>query len=156
MLSEILKDEVFNELLSEHTEDVIEYLLNRNCEFGILCNLSAISFNPELPEHLSKSLKPLTLFILSGYTLESAELNYEESTLSFEAGFGEENFGSIVTVPNDSIIQIAIDDTVVHINLAASIQRVKKKQEDKKGESSEEKSFQSFLSNPENQKFAKN
>lgn len=155
MLSEILKDGAFNSLLAEHTEDVLDYLLNKQYDFGILCNLSEISFNPELPEHLSKALKPLTLFILSGYTLESAELDFEESMLSFEAGFGEENFGSIVSVPTDSIIQIAIDDTVVHINLSASIQRSNKKREDKKKSATEEKSIQTFLSNPENQKFAK-
>lgn len=154
MLSEILKDNVFNELLADHTEDVLDYLLAKGCEFGILCNLSEISFEPELPSDLEKSLKPLTLFILSGYTFESAELDIEEGVITFEAGFGEENFGSVVTVPVDSIIQIAIDDTVVHINLAASIQRSNKKRE-KRERGSVENSMNSFLSNPENEKFAK-
>jgi hypothetical protein len=155
MLSKILKDEVFNDILTDHTEDVLEYLLGKDTEFGILCNLSELTFNPELPKQLAKTLKPLTLFILSGYTLESAEIDFEDSILSFEAGFGEENYGSIVSVPIDSIIQIAIDDTVVHINLAASIQRSNKRRSKKANTATSEKSINSFLSNPENKKFAK-
>lgn len=154
MLSELLKDENFKDMLTEHTEDITHFLIEHSVDFGILCNLSEITFNPELPETIGKTLKPLTLFILSGYTLESAHVDSEEEMLYFEAGFGEENFGSVVGVPIDAIIQIAIEDTVIHINLAASIQRPKKEKK-VKSKASEENSMNAFLSNPENDKFKK-
>ncbi len=153
MLSDLLKNEEFKDLLSGHTEEITQFLVENGMDFGILCNLAEIEFNPELPEEIGKSLKPLTLFILSGYTLETAYLDHEQEALFFEAGFGEDNFGSVVSVPLDAIIQIAIDDTVIHINLAASIQKPKNKT--KKAKATIEKSMNAFLSNPENEKFKK-
>jgi hypothetical protein len=106
-----------------------------------------------LPESINSEFRPLTLFFLAGYTFETARI--EEDILVFEAGFGSENFGSVVSVPLLSIMQIIIDETPVLINLAVG----KKEQIEEKKEEVDsqgvENSMASFLNNPENSKFLK-
>jgi hypothetical protein len=72
----------------------------------------------------------------------------------FEAGFGSENFGSVVSIPLLSIVQIIVDETPLLINLASYKKEIKsiKKEVDSGGI---ENSMSSFLSNPENSKFLK-
>ena len=74
--------------------------------------------------------------------------------LIFEAGFGSENFGSLVSVPLISIMQVIIDETPVLINLATPKEEVTQT-ESKTDENGVENSMASFLSNPENSKFIK-
>jgi hypothetical protein len=77
----------------------------------------------------------------------------------FEAGFGSENFGSVVSIPLLSILQIIIDNTAVLVNIAnyrsveTQIKEIKKN--DKSDINGLENSMSSFLSNPENSKFLK-
>jgi hypothetical protein len=109
-------------------------------------DVKAISFNPQLPLHLRKNFAEFTLFALANYTLQSAYI--EKGKLIFEAGFGKENFGSVVSIPIGSILQILIDNTPIFINLSATFG----------GEtfsSSVENSMQALLSNPENKKLLK-
>jgi hypothetical protein len=158
MINKLLKDEAFAQMMADHAADVLDMLLQMQTPFGVLCNLSQVHFDPPLPESLQEGLKPLTLFLLSGYTLESAELDEEMLYLSFEAGFGEENFGSVVTLPTDAILQITIDESVIFLNLAATV--VPKRTERSTTEEgvpngSMEHSIRSFLNNPENKKFFK-
>lgn len=61
-----------------------------------------------LPEHISSTFAEMTLFILAGHTFKSIELGEKE--LSFEAGFGSENIGSLVTLPYESVVQILVQD----------------------------------------------
>ena len=88
---------------------------------------------------------------MAGYTFETARI--VDDSLVFEAGFGADNFGSLVSVPMLSIMQIIIDETPVLINLANYEKNtVVKKEVDEGGV---ENSMASFLSNPENSKFIK-
>ena len=153
MINELLKDTTFAELLEIHAAGMIGYLLDREVEFGILCNLSGVHFDPPLPESITKSFKPLTLFMLAGYTFESAEL--DEHSLRFEAGFGPDNIGSHVYVPLESIIQVIVEETVVFVNLTASIQKPRKAPTPPEHAGSMERSIQSLLANPDNEKFLK-
>ena len=73
--------------------------------------------------------------------------------LVFEAGFGSENFGSVVTVPLLSIMQIIVEETPLFINLATYREKIVAKKEIDRG--GVENSMASFLSNPENSKFIK-
>ena len=93
----------------------------------------------------------MTLFFLAGYTFETASI--VENNLVFEAGFGEDNFGSVVTVPLLSIMQVIVDETPLLINLANYKKEKKKVKEIDNG--GVESSMASFLSNPENSKFFK-
>ncbi|MBN2782369.1 MAG: hypothetical protein JXQ66_03920 [Campylobacterales bacterium] len=148
MLENIIEDASFAKLMQKNIEDLIVYLFEKEQNFGILCKINETEFNPPLPEEISSSFRQMTLFFLAGYTYETAMI--EDDCLIFEAGFGPENIGSVVTVPLISIMQIIIDETPVLINLAS--QRVKK-QELKTG--GVENSMAAFLSNPENAKFLK-
>ncbi|WP_297484925.1 hypothetical protein [Sulfurimonas sp.] len=151
MLEKIIQDEDFGGLMKKNIQDLIILFFEKEQNFGILCKIEEISFNPELPEDINSEFRPLTLFFLAGYTFETARI--EDGYLVFEAGFGSDNFGSIVSVPLLSIIQVIVDETPVLINLAVQTQHEEKTT--KTDESGVKNSMASFLSNPENSKFLK-
>ncbi len=72
-----------------------------------------------------------------------------EDELIFEAGFGQENIGSFVSVPLSAILQIVIEETPILINLSIP------KEPEEKDNGGVEKSMEALLSNPENQKLFK-
>ena len=152
MLDNITQDNDFAILMQKHIEDMIIHFFDKEQNFGILCKIDDVEFNPVLPKNLSNELRHLTLFFLAGYTFESAHI--EGDYLIFEAGFGTENFGSIVSVPLSSIMQIIVDETPILINLSNK-KPVKKPLEQSSPEKGIENSMASFLSNPENSKFIK-
>ena len=149
MLTSMLSDERFCDIMGDHIEDLLEYLLLENMNFSILTNVAEVDFQPELPSDIRESFKPITMFVLAGYTLESASLN--DNFLSFEAGFGADNYGSMVSIPVLSILQIIVEDTPIFINLCISINRKKTKKEI----DGVKKSMEALLSNPENKKLLK-
>ena len=151
MLENVIEDNNFAVLMQNHMQELIIHFFNKEQNFGILCKIEDVSFEPRLPDKINSEFRSLTLFFLAGYTFETAQII--NNSLIFEAGFGAENFGSLVSVPLLSIMQIIIDETPVLINLA-SIRKEKKvvKKVDKNGVSN---SMASFLSNPENSKFIK-
>ena len=151
MLQNIAKDSDFALMMQRNIEDMIIYFFEKEQHFSILCKIDDVSFEPVLPENINSEFRPLTLFLLAGYTFESAKI--VEDKLIFEAGFGSENMGSLVSVPLLSIMQIIIDKTPVLINLSnyKHIQKATKTL-DKDGV---QNSMASFLSNPENAKFLK-
>lgn len=149
MLDSVINNQDFIELMQKHSQELIVHFFEKEQNFGILCKIEDVAFEPELPEYITSEFRPLTLFFLAGYTFETAYV--EENTLIFEAGFGVENIGSVVKVPLLSILQIIIDETPVFINLANS-QKPHKEEKESKGVKN---SMESFLSNPENSKFLK-
>lgn len=151
MLESVINNEDFARLMQKNIQDIIIHLFEKEENFGILCKIEEISFSPELPEDINADFRPLTLFFLAGYTFETARI--ENELLVFEAGFGGDNFGSVVSVPLLSIMQVIIDETPILINLATYKKEfVVKKESDKGGV---ENSMASFLNNPENSKFLK-
>ena len=151
MLENIIQDEDFARLMKKNIEEVIMLFFQKEQNFGILCKIEEITFNPQLPEEINSEFRPLTLFFLAGYTFETARI--EDGYLIFEAGFGSDNFGSVVSVPLLSIIQVIVDETPVLINLAIEpTVKTEPKSVDEKGVKN---SMASFLSNPENSKFLK-
>lgn len=151
MLENVINDKDFALLMQKNIENLIIHFFNKDQNFGILCKIEDITFDPQLPPSINSEFRPLTLFFLAGYTFETARI--VDDSLVFEAGFGHDNFGSLVTVPLLSIMQVIIDETPVLINLASyeKITKVKKAVEGK----GVENSMASFLSNPENSKFLK-
>ncbi|MBU1659381.1 hypothetical protein KKG72_10065 [bacterium] len=151
MLENVVQDAKFTFLMQKHIEELIIHFFEKEQNFGILCKIDTVSFDPPLPKEINSEFRTLTLFFLAGYTFETAHISGD--TLIFEAGFGSENFGSIVSVPLLGIMQIIIDETPVFINLASY---KKKKEFIKKVDNNGVKnSMDSFLSNPENLKFIK-
>ncbi|MGD9969892.1 MAG: hypothetical protein AB7S65_05505 [Sulfuricurvum sp.] len=151
MLFDIIKSASFARMMENHVREMLIYLFENDQNFGILCKIEQVTFDPPLPNHISTEFRAMTLFFLAGYTFESARI--ENHQLLFEAGFGQENIGSIVTVPLLSIVQIIIDDTPAFVNLAIPQEQVPIKETDQN--EGIQNSMSAFLSNPENQKFLK-
>jgi hypothetical protein len=133
----------YRELMVEHIEKTISYLFNKNQEFALACEIKHVTFDPELPLDIKDTFKETVLFVLSGYTYETAKL--EEGYFSFEAGFGSENFGSTVAVPILAIKQVFVGDHPIILNLA----------EPAKEKFSKQNSMEALLNNPENKKLLK-
>jgi len=152
VLENVIDEAGFAKIMKNTIQDVIIHFFEMEQNFGILCKIEEVSFDPPLPEEINSEFRALTLFFLAGYTFETAKI--EDGYLIFEAGFGAENFGSIVTVPLLSIMQIIVDETPIFINLS-----VYKEKGDELDTSSDEQGVQnsmaSFLNNPENSKFLK-
>ncbi len=154
MLENIIYDKKFATLMQNNIQDLIIYMFEEEQNFGILCKIEDVSFEPVLPPEIHSEFRAMTLFFLAGYTFETARI--VDDSIIFEAGFGSENIGSIVTVPLLSIMQIIIDETPILINLATYTKLEQVNHEIKKSdEKGVENSMASFLSNPENAKFLK-
>ncbi len=152
MLINILNDDEFALLMQRHIEEMLVYLFEHDQHFGILCRIENLDFDPPLPEHITSQFHPMTLFFLAGYTYDSARI--EENMLIFEAGFGEENIGSFVTVPLLSIVQVIVDETPIFINHAV-YKEVAPKTEQEPSPDGIENSMAALMANPENRKFLK-
>jgi len=146
MAQRILGDKEFSQMMKMHIADILELLMQRGQFFSLLTNIANVTFEPALPEHIKSHFKPITLFVVAEYTFESSSI--DDEFLYFEAGFGQENVGSLVTVPLSSIVQILIEETPVFINLSVEVSEEKK-------ETKVKKSTNIFLSNPENQDLVK-
>ena len=134
----------YRTLMEEHIEKTIGYLFNKNQEFSLACEIKYVNFNPELPSSVKETFNETVLFILSGYTYETAKL--ETGYFSFEAGFGSENFGSTVTVPLLAIKQLFVGDHPIVFNLSHPIDKEKV---------AKKSSMEALHNNPENKKLHK-
>ncbi len=153
MIHDIVSKNIFRKLMIKNCEDIIQFLFDENIEFSILASLENISFDPELPKHIMDDFKPIVLFTLSGWTYESAKI--QDQILTFEAGFGRENFGTLVSVPLYSILQIIIENTPIFINLSTPPDK-DEENEKTNNKNGIKKSMDIFLSNPNNKKLIKN
>ncbi len=152
MLNSIVHDPDFADVMQNNIQEMMIHFFEKNINFGVLCNIEDVFFDPILPEEVTSAFHPMTLFFLAGYTFETARII--ENDLVFEAGFGSDNFGSLTTIPLLSIMQIIVDETPVLINLATYKKNTQNviNDEDNNGVKN---SMDSFLSNPENSKFLK-
>ena len=148
MLQDVLNDPVFSSEMKRHVREVLEVLLQKGTNFSILTNIAEISFEPELPDEIRSTFKPITMFVLAGYTFESCIV--DEWGVSFEAGFGHENYGSLVCVPLLSVLQIIVDETPILINLSVDVE-----ERPKSTSKGVKRSMEALLSNPENKNLLK-
>ncbi len=149
MIVDLIKSPEFQDMMERSIKEMIEFLLERDIPFGLLCNIEYVTFDPPLPPELSSQLQSVTLFAIAGYTFDSFEI--EEHSLSFEAGFGPQNFGSVVSMPTLAVMQIVVEDTPLLVNMA-----VPPRESFTHGEEPGIKSsLEALLSNPENRRFLK-
>jgi len=141
MPSNIFQTTKYRSLMKDHIEKIIEYLFSNEQEFAIVCELKYITFEPELPLEIKDAFREMILFVISGYSFETAK--FEDNYFSFEAGFGSENFGATVFVPLLAIKQLLVEDYPIFIN--PSSPEVKKITPIKN-------SMEALLNNPENKK----
>ena len=139
------QSEAFRRIEEEHLYRTIAFLLEEGIEFAVAAELECVSFDPPLPQSIAEHLRPLSLFVLGGYSFESSSV--DEKALVFEAGFGVENFGSVVRIPLLAIKQLIVGEYPIAINIAEP------RPED--GTPEAERSMEALLSNPENRRLLK-
>lgn len=157
MLEKLIGSDKFCDMMENNTRENVAFMLENGIEFGVICGTEEVLFEPPLPPEIKKNIKPIALFVLSNYSFESAYIDDEGDTLFFEAGFGPDNYASLVAIELRNIIQIIVEDTPVYINVCAGRQKVKKEvKKTKEPEiSTADKSMEKLLSRPENKKFLK-
>ncbi len=138
----IIQTEEFRNIKKYHARSLLSMLLMAKEEFNVLCHLEGVEFDPPLPEKIMNNFQDVILFSIANYTLESGNLYHDYFT--FEAGFGEENIGSLVKVPLENIMQIQQDQLPIplFINPAATLPKPKKPKNP-------------FALNPRNKRFLK-
>ncbi|MDR0467911.1 MAG: hypothetical protein LBG67_03580 [Campylobacteraceae bacterium] len=156
---ELLEKREFVEAVHYSLEKIIKLLLAEDVPFSILASVEHIGFEPKLPKEISDSFRAIVMFELYGYTLSSASLKatrdietgeVSKSTLSFEAGFGEDDFASWVSIPLGAILQIKVEEATIFINTAiVDIDKSKEEIVEKKEDNSK-RSMEALLNNPEN------
>ena len=144
MTTNLFQTPEYRTLMQDHINRTIGYLFSKNQEFAIACEIKHVTFTPPLPEEILATFNATVLFVLSGYTYESAKI--ENGYFSFEAGFGSENFGSTVTLPLLAVKQIFVGENPIVLNMADPAP---------KKEISTQSSMEALLRNPENKKLLK-
>jgi hypothetical protein len=149
---EFLKNEEFTRIVHQTLERVLSLLLKNGVPFSILTNIARVNFEPKPPLLVTQKFEPFTLFVLENYTFSSAKLT--DDCLTFEAGFGENNFASLVSVPLGAILRIVIEDLPIFLNM--SIDTIKPaQQKTSKKEDNLKNSLEALLNNPENKNLFK-
>jgi hypothetical protein len=139
----LFQNNEYKALMEEHIEKMLDFLLRNDTEFAVACELKYVDFNPPLPEHIFEHFNETVLFIITNYTFETAFC--KKGRFGFEAGFGEENFGSEVTMPLLAIKQLFVGETPLLLNHASP----------NTAKQTPKSSMEALLSNPENQKLLK-
>jgi hypothetical protein len=121
MLYNVIQSNEYKELTSKQVQELLYFLQNNNEEFDVTANVDGMSFHPPLPEPIKEQFVQFTLFSLANYTFQS--LKIEENYITFEAGFGEENFGSVCTIPFFAIFQISINNSILFVNPCATVEK---------------------------------
>ena len=155
MIVDVLEDIKYRNLMEKQIQDIIHYLIEHNEEFSITANITAINFNPDIPTTISQNFSKFTMFALSNYTYTTIVVS--DSYISFEAGFGEENFGSTVTIPFYAIFQLVINDSILFINPTATVEKyfLEENNEIDKELKQKERSKKAFSMNPNNKNLLK-
>ena len=148
MIFNIVEDINYRDMLEGQIFEVIEYLVEKGEEFSITANIKGVNFNPEIPEAIEKSFSHFTLFALANYTYTTIELT--ETHISFETGFGAENFGSVVTIPLYAIFQIVIEESILFLNPTATVDKYFIRQDSLVDHDQESRSMNAFKMNKKN------
>ncbi len=144
-MDNIIEDEKYKDLIKGQIREICDFLLDKQEEFSVVVNTKSTAFKPELPSDIRDNLQDFSLFILSNYTYSTVVV--DENNLSFEAGFGSENFGSVVSVPLESVFQIILDEDILYINPVATVDKFNVIKSD------ENRSMNIFKNNPNNKRF---
>ena len=117
----LLQNKEYQDLTIKHSRELLFFMQKNHDNFNITANILGIKFTPELPESIYNKFGQFVLFTLSNYTLES--LKIEDDYITFEAGFGVENFGSTCKIAIESIFQISIENSILFLNPNATMEK---------------------------------
>jgi len=145
---ELFQTDAYHALMRDHLYNMLAFLLEHDQEFAVAVEVEHMTITPELPRPILKSFGETALFVLAGYTFESAYI--DDDSLYFEAGFGEENIGAQVIIPFLAVKQVFVGEYPIAINIAYPPLR----SQTPRGTS--DHSMDALLRNPENQKLLKN
>ena len=143
MIRDIIENYDYKNLVEKQIQENILFLLGKNQEFSITASIEPICFTPELPKVIKDQMHKFSLFVLSNYTYTTVQI--DDNYLSFEAGFGNENFGSVVKIPLHAVFQIIVDESILYINSVATVEKFNK--------DLKKNSFNVFKNNPNNKQF---
>ena len=143
MIKNIIENEDYKTLIENQIKETVIFLLKKNQEFSITANIEPITFTPQLPAVIKNQMNKFSLFTLSNYTYTTVQV--DDENLSFEAGFGNENFGSVVKIPLHAVFQIVVDESILYINSVSTVEKFNK--------DLKKNSFNIFKNNPNNKKF---
>ena len=138
---DLYKKDSYKNLVITNAYNTLEFLLKEGLDFMIVSYTNVIECNPPIPKDVIE-FEESAIFIIANYTKESAILN--KDNLSFEAGFGTQNFGSTITIPLEAIEQIVVEENILHISYYKPQKKIESKD-----------SMELLLNNPENQKLIK-
>ena len=144
MKIDFINTKEYKQILKENMLNILGLLLDKNQEFNIVCEVKNISFNPTLPQDILDTFNDVVMFVISGYTFNTVTIN--SNHISFETGFGVDNFGSTLTIPILALKQIMVEDYPILINSSEYITK------DNKPIKS---SMEALMSNPKNRKLLK-
>jgi hypothetical protein len=147
-MKDIISDLEFKAINENYIYNTVAFFMENEIFFGVVANIEAVEFEPDLPQSIKKSFGEFTMFMLANYTFES--INITEDSIEFEAGFGRENIGSVVTIPLFAILQLVVDDEVILLNQCAKSKELINNMKIKP-----QNSMEALLSNPKNKKFIK-
>jgi hypothetical protein len=147
MALSLFQTDAFRSLMRDHLYNTLAFMLEEGQDFAVAAMVEHMEFTPELPRAITQGFGETALFVLAGYTFESAYI--DEEALYFEAGFGEENLGANVRIPFLAIRQIFIGEYPVTINISSPAPYPDP------AATSPSHSMEALLSNPENQKLLK-
>ena len=148
MIADVIEDIKYKNLMEKQIQDIIDYLLVHNEEFSITANIKGVTFNPPIPQSIHETFSNFTMFSLSNYTYSTIVL--ENNKISFEAGFGKENFGSTVSIPLFCVFQLVVNDSILFINPTATVEKYLLPQNNDEDIAQVERSKKAFSFNPNN------
>ena len=146
MALSLFQTDPFRALMRDHLYNTLAFLLEEGQEFAVAAEMEYLDFDPELPREIRRGFGEVALFVLAGYTFESA--HFDQDYLYFEAGFGEENIGAFVSIPLLAIRQIFVGEYPIAVNITAPAPFVDNR-------AKADHSMEALLRNPENQKLIK-
>ena len=147
MALSLFQSDAYRSLMQDHLYNTLAFLLEEGQEFAVAVDTDHLTITPELPREIQKGFGETALFVLAGYTYESAYI--DDASLYFEAGFGQENIGAHVQLPLLAIRQIFIGEYPIVINVTSPRPFPEDVAPDP------DRSMEALLRNPENQKLLK-
>jgi len=145
MILDLLHTDTYRSIMRRHLYEVVAYLLENDQDFAVAADVDAMRFDPPLPRSITQHFDEVALFVLVGYTFQSAWL--DEEHLYFEAGFGKEDIAAEVTLPLLAIRQIFVGEYPVAINVASPAPFRSPEYRPAR------RSMEALLRNPENRRF---
>jgi len=115
-MSEIVPNKLKIEVIN-NSKRILEVLEQEELDFTIKVKTDLINFNPKLPKEVQTSIfnQIFNILTISNYT--KTTFTVDNNDIKFEAGFGPDNIGSVVTIPIRAIREIYFENKLLNLNV---------------------------------------